>query len=374
MKILFICGSIESGYDGVGDYTKLICSSLVKRGYNANILALYDKRISGLVKETIISGNSSFNITRISHHTFQHQRFIWTQNCINLFNPDCISLQFVPYSYNSKGLPFWLPNFLNQIKGNHIWNIMFHELWIGRSKNVGFKNIAISYLQQFIIKQLIVKIKPQIIHTHLPVYMGNLKKMANNILPLPLFSNINPPINFCQTITNNSFKWAFFSQVDTLPDIINFINTLNIGLKENGFIPELIIIGGNKEKMLPYIEDFKSKCPLLRDVICTGFLNENEISLELRKCSLGITPVPQHGIGKSGSVAAFLSHGIPVAAPVFIKEFSEDGIGFFDNKWRDLIIIDPDFNEIKKAKKSAQIYKDMFTVEKICTKLINDLK
>lgn len=373
MKILFLCSSIESKNDGVGDYTKLICSALIKKGYCVSILALNDKYIAGFVKETVISENFSFNTNRISSGMPQSQKFALTQEIISTFNPDWVSLQFVPYGYNTKGLPFWLPNFLNKLIGKHSWHIMFHELWIGRNKNSSLKNKAISYMQEVIVRQLIKKISPQVIHTHLPVYMNNLKKITSNISPLPLFSNINPPINFLQSIADKRFRWAFFSQVDTSPEIINFINIFNVELLEKGISPELIIIGNNKNKMLGYVEEFKAKCPLFAHIACTGFLSENEISIELKYCNLGITPVPLHGIGKSGSVAAFLAHGIPVAVPIVMREHSNDGIGFFDKNWKGAIITNPSVNEIKNAKIIAQTYKDSFTVDNICELFIKDL-
>lgn len=373
MKILFLCSSIEPKKDGVGDYTKLICSALIKNGYCVSILALNDKYIAGFVKETVISGDFSFTTNRISLGMPQSQKFALTQEIISAFNPDWVSLQFVPYGYNTKGLPFWLPNFLNKLIGKHSWHIMFHELWIGRNQNMSLKNKVISYMQEVIVRQIIKKINPQVIHTHLPVYMNNLKKITSNISPLPLFSNISPPINFLQSIADKRFRWAFFSQVDTSPEIINFINIFNTELLEKGIFPELIIIGNNKNKMLGYVEEFKAKCPLFAHIECTGFLSENEISIELKYCNLGITPVPLHGIGKSGSVAAFLAHGIPVAVPIVMREYSNDGIGFFDENWKGAIITNPSVNEIQNAKIIAQTYKDSFTVDKICELFIKDL-
>jgi glycosyltransferase involved in cell wall biosynthesis len=373
MKILFLCSSIEPKKDGVGDYTRLICSALIKKGYSVSILALNDQYVTGFVKETVISEDFSFNTNRISVGISQSQKFALTQEIVSTFNPDWVSLQFVPYGYNTKGLPFWLPNFLNKLIGKHSWHIMFHELWIGRIQNMSLKNKVISYMQEVIVRQLMKKIKPQVIHTHLPVYMNNLKKITSNISPLPLFSNISPPINFSQSIADKRFRWAFFSQVDTSPEIINFINVFNVELLEKGISPELIIIGNNKNKMLGYVEEFKAKCPLFAHIACTGFLSENEISIELKYCNLGITPVPLHGIGKSGSVAAFLAHGIPVAVPIVMREYSNDGIGFFDKNWKGAIITNPSVNEIQNAKIIAQTYKDSFTVNNICELFIKDL-
>lgn len=374
MRILFLCSSIEIGNDGVGDYTTLICCDLVKKGHEVSIIALCDKYIKGTKVEKIVFENSFYDTVRIATDVLQKQRFDLCQNIVSKFNPDYISLQFVPYGFNKKGLPFWLAGFLNRLKGNHSWQFMIHELWIGRNSNVSFKDKVVSYLQEGIIKHLIRKTNPQIVHTHLPIYRTNLENFGFNIKPLPLFSNITPLEIESQSLGIKRFRWGFFSQVNADSDIINFINTFNEGLKKLGILPELVIIGGNKEKMRQYVEEFKSKCPLLTAVYSTGFLINSEISYELSKCDLGVTPVPRHAIGKSGSVAAFLAHGIPVAAPIQLMEYSVQGIGLFIESWKHSIMIDPNVNNIQKTKKVAEENKKMFCVDQICDLFLKDLQ
>ena len=42
MKIIFLCGSLEPGRDGVGDYVLLLSGELVRQGHQASIIALND--------------------------------------------------------------------------------------------------------------------------------------------------------------------------------------------------------------------------------------------------------------------------------------------------------------------------------------------
>ena len=46
MKIMFICGSLEPGKDGVGDYTRRLCAHLKKHHIEVGILAYNDKFIN----------------------------------------------------------------------------------------------------------------------------------------------------------------------------------------------------------------------------------------------------------------------------------------------------------------------------------------
>jgi hypothetical protein len=43
MKIIFLCGSLEPGCDGVGDYTRRLAGELIKQGHHIAAVALNDQ-------------------------------------------------------------------------------------------------------------------------------------------------------------------------------------------------------------------------------------------------------------------------------------------------------------------------------------------
>lgn len=43
MKIQFLCGSLEPGRDGVGDYTRRLAGELIRQGNDVSIIALNDR-------------------------------------------------------------------------------------------------------------------------------------------------------------------------------------------------------------------------------------------------------------------------------------------------------------------------------------------
>ena len=190
MKFLFICGSLEEGKDGVGDYTRRLCGALIRKGHWVEILSLCDYHVSSLVKQTQIIEQTPIVVRRIPKNTSYKQRLVWAQENVDELAPDWISLQFVLYSFHPKGLPYWLEGFLKQLKGKHQWQFMFHELWVGRNKNDTNKNRIVSYLQQILIKKLLKGINPSAINTHLPIFRDNLKEMGYTAHQLPLFSNV----------------------------------------------------------------------------------------------------------------------------------------------------------------------------------------
>lgn len=113
MDILFICGSVELGNDGVGDYTRRLCAKLIKEGHKAQILALCD-RIVFYTSESQVVEETSVIVHRIPIQASNKQRLFWLKEILKDFTPDWISLQYVPYSFNPKGLPFWLPYYLKK--------------------------------------------------------------------------------------------------------------------------------------------------------------------------------------------------------------------------------------------------------------------
>lgn len=189
MDILFICGSAEIGNDGVGDYTRRLCGMLLRAGHKAQILSLCDKTIF-FTSENQITEKTTVRAHRIPVTTDNKQRLAWVERILKDFQPDWISLQFVPYSFNPKGLPFWLPSFLKKIRGNHKWHIMFHELWLGIDAESSFKHKCIGKVQQIITKKIIQNTKAQSVNTQNKLYQFFLHSHNINAEVLPICGNI----------------------------------------------------------------------------------------------------------------------------------------------------------------------------------------
>lgn len=114
MEILFICGSAEIGNDGVGDYTRRLCGKLIRSGHQAQILSLCDHQAVSFTSEIQVVEDIAVTVHRIPIAAPNKERLIWLQHILREFEPDWISLQYVPYSFNPKGLPFWLPSYLKK--------------------------------------------------------------------------------------------------------------------------------------------------------------------------------------------------------------------------------------------------------------------
>jgi hypothetical protein len=353
MKILFICGALEPGKDGVGDYTRRLAGAVQSLGHQSSIIALYDP----FVKEETIAAqpaeNSTVQVLRISSNTGELNRYRRAKEWANAFDPLWISLQFVPYSFNPKGLPFSLARELRVllVKERQL-HIMFHEIWIGGEKSIDWKRWLTATLQQKIISRMISSLRPVMIHTQLPLAQYNLETIVKGIHPLPLFSNID---FFSQPIqpARNVLRVGFFSQAAASKPIISFMEDLCSNARAAGNNIELSFIGGNAARMQEAGEIFNKRGLFKNKITYTGFLSAEGISAALQRCSLGITQVPQHALGKSGSVAAFLHHGIPVAAPVVQQGKNARDIGFFSEGLCSAVLLSPDMQSLAIAKEAA---------------------
>ena len=307
MKILFICGSIEPGRCGVGDYTRRMCGELIRKGHEVNILSLMDLHVISFLNEYQEIEGVSINVYRIPFEVRKAERFDLAQNIIKKTKPDWISLQFVPYSFNFKGLPFWLPSFLKDIKGNHYWHIMFHELWLGIDIESSFRHKCIGKLQQLIIKKIIQNTKPQIINTQNKLYQYFLKRHYIDAEILPICGNI--PLTAVKNEVKEFTQFVLFGTIHNGAPFEDFIADL-VGASNKFKKPiKFIFIGKNGPELSNYekiLVNFKIDYEVL------GIQSENEISKILINSDFGISTTPYFQSEKSGVYAAYREHQLSI--------------------------------------------------------------
>lgn len=369
MKIIFLCGSLEPGKDGVGDYSRRLAGELIRQGHQSFIISLYDVHVQRLLFEEQESRGIVIPLLRLGGELSDKRRIATAKEKINLYKPDWISLQFVPFSFQKKGLPWKLAKQLSLLGKDEKWHIMFHEIWVeGYDK----KSKILSLLQQCIIKNMARRLNPEIAHTHLPAYKNRLRKAGIKTKNLSIFSNLeeleNPPVKITEI-----FTIGFFSQVRPRISVNIFLKELIQEITSTGKDFQILIIGGKKEaneileveiNLIPGVEN---------KIKQTGFLEGNNLLQTIDECHLGMTPVPRHVLGKSGSVAAFLSRGIPVAAPYVKPGYESLEIGFFKPKIARAILIKPTLFAFSKADQAAKSISGKLKVETIAPKFLSNL-
>ena len=315
-RILFVCGTLAPGLDGVGDYTRRLAGELGTRGIPTFLIASHDKRTDTIISEP--------GLLRIPYAYNAAQRIPLLRRAIHDFAPSFTSLQYVPYSFNNKGAPLAFVWAARQLRDLGPWHLMFHELWVDDRGWATPKNYAIARLQQLCARLLVDALRPSVMHTQLPAYQSRLLEQTNiRVHPLPLFANIAPALPAPRPAGKN-YRVGFFSQMELAPAILTFISRLRQWLTATDRTLTVALLGGSAQKVSATATELRGQFADL-DVDPLGFLDEEELSTRLYELDLGITPVRYHAIGKSGTVAAFLTHRRPVAVPCV----TEAGPSFF---------------------------------------------
>lgn len=324
MKIAFVCGSVEPGKDGVGDYVKQLASALQQSGHHVYVIALNDAYVQTYSAETPQSGSGSIPFYRIPAVFAHKTRKAHLISILSDIQADWVSFQFVPYAFDPKGLPFRLPALLRhpQLKGLK-WHIMFHELWLGISKVSPLKHKVIGAFQKYIIRRLITSLKPEFISTSNILYQNTLKRSGIDADVLPLFSNIavhEPDIKYvkevlqsCGIDDNNRNAWKIFCIFGSIYPASRLESAFAELCRDN---PEkqLLLIGMGRYSAWASGE-FERLKAMFSDRIKfqhLGVLDEVHISSILQHVDVGISCTPLEHIGKSGVYAAFKLHGLEV--------------------------------------------------------------
>ena len=96
MKILFLCGSLAYQKDGVGDYTRKLAGELIKQGNDCKLVALMDKEVLSDTHEIQEIDGVKMEVLRLPYENGFHQNIMHSKHWIDSFNPNWISLQYVP--------------------------------------------------------------------------------------------------------------------------------------------------------------------------------------------------------------------------------------------------------------------------------------
>ncbi len=369
MKIIFICGCLEPGKDGVGDYTRRLACELVKQGIIVGALALNDYFVNTVQTEKQASDGSDIQVYRIPGDWNRSKKKQYAKKWVENHNPEWLSLQFVLYSYNKKGLPFGLRSMLKDIAGDRKWHIMCHELWIGISSQSPLKEFFLGSIQKIILKRLLQALNPEIINTQIKLYQSLLNQLGFETQILPLFSNIPfhrevsklaEKLNINKVPLQKRAVLILFGSIHPLAPVQQFASEAIAYFKKERYTNiSLCLIGRTGEEKYEWINVFESKGFVINDL---GEENIENISIALQKATIGLSTTPLYLIEKSGTAIAMRLHKLPIISvskhwrprngikvnfPNDVLEYKE---GNFENVFK-LNPYDSRRNEIKEVAK-----------------------
>ena len=326
MRICFITSCLEPGRDGVGDYARLLAAECIRQGHECCLVSMNDSFLTQ-PSQSIDTNEVKIYTLRLPASISWHQRSSHVEKFLYLFQPDWVSLQFVPYGFQDKGLVVGLSKWLRPlIQGRHL-HIMFHELWIGQSVGTSLKEQLVGAVQKHFVLRLIKQLKPNLIHTSNATYVALLQQIGVISDCLPIFSNIPVADNNGDNwifpklqklglninLENRTQFWffGFFGNLPpTWPAEPLFTSLHQAGIQHQRKIV-VISIGLLRAGEILW-ESLSKKYSHNFTFLQLGEQLPNRVSEFLNSIDFGIATSPDIVIGKSGTVAAMLEHGLPV--------------------------------------------------------------
>lgn len=329
MKILFICGSLEPGKDGVGDYTASLASELIGKGHQAMIVGLADGHVEHLIEAARTERGRSVPCRRIPKSESWEAKLASLRQAVDAFDPDWISFQFVPWTYQKKGCVFGLGAKLRAAIGSgRRVQVMFHELWIGASADDPPAQRIFGFVQKLSIRALLRTLRPDLCHTSNPVFLRRLSALEPGSRLLPLFGNIpivdGSPAEALDLIAAHSGgapgpggrgDWILAGVFGTIHPAWDPADALADCLKhvgEGGKKLAIVLIGRNGSLKERLRERLRARFGDRLHWIEVGPQPASVLSQLFRILDFAFATSPLPLIGKSGSALAMLEHGVPL--------------------------------------------------------------
>ena len=352
LNIVFILGTLEEHKCGVSDYVRRICEYLDKKDYRCTCIAMNDRYICTENKiRTILAGTDNTELLRLSSKIPWWKRIQYTKKTIEGINPNVVSIQFVPYDFNSKGLALPLVALILIISREIKWHIMFHELWILQYKFdsiTSFIKKIIAEAQKTIILTMTYVCKPCIVHVSNYLYQLRLANYGICSDVLPIFSNI-PLIPIKEKVSRNKNSWRFvvFGRITEFWNQYELLEKIEKARIKHGIDHcEFLSIGKTSDMGKRIWQDMKDLANGLYPAFTfhyEGEISQKEISLHLQTSDFGLSTTPSALVQKSGSVAAMLRHGLPVIISRITDQNNTLNKSLMER--RGFIILDKDFEE-----------------------------
>jgi hypothetical protein len=235
--------------------------------------------------------------------------------------PDRASLQYVPYGFQKKGLPFSLPARLAAAVPVAGWHVMFHELWVGITRSSPWKHKLAGCFQRGIVKNLIKRLRPVAVHTSNPLYLELLQNAGIRAKRLPLFGAIDldgsqlgwmaDRLAELGITARNRKEWFLAGMFGSCyPDfpLERQILGLSTRASESGKKIALFGIGGG----VGTGEEWEKRArQVLPSVVARHFGRQDEarVSALLQTLDLAMPSTPAEFLGKSSAAASMALHG-----------------------------------------------------------------
>jgi len=328
MRLLFLNSSLAPGRDGVGDHLRLLAGECQRCGHPSAIIALQDHYVTEPDESVLNAGAVKIPLLRLPAASAWSERIDRTAAFRSWWQPDWISLQFVSYGFNDRGLAFNLKSIFQTLTAGCPLHLMFHELWLGGDKSSPLRHRLVGGLQRYGIRRLVAGLKPQRVSTSNPAYAAILRSIGVEAAILPLFGNIPISAIDLAALFPAMLAGAGIPREGAGRDqwwLGLFFGTLYSNWKAEPLMGTLIRAALHAHKRVCLVlagfagavgeatwENLQRDYG--RDIVFVKFGEQpvETISALMQIADFGISASPWQLIGKSSSTAAMLDHGLPV--------------------------------------------------------------
>ena len=332
---MLVCSGLEAGRDGVGDYCRFLAEEFAKLGHASMALSLNDRLVERETSGVCGSGRG-VELVRLPALESPRARYARAKGVIEQWRPDWVSLNFVSYGFQSRGLPIAELSFLPRLFAARHLAVMLHELWVGLDDDRSPKNrLLYGPVQRRLLLALLRRLRPARLGTTNPCYRAVLAGYGVDAEVVPLFGNI--PVGRqnaddwlyrdlaaqgaidADFVRPRSWLLGMFGLIDPSWPAATVFSRL-AGIAQRADRRAVIVsIGNAGEHASALFDHAKALSPQLNFAIL-GPRPAERISQFLNSVDFGLSSYPYSLLGKSGAVAAMLEHGLPVIVSRGLRE------------------------------------------------------
>lgn len=314
-RIVIVTSRIAAGTDGVGDYTRALAGELARIGNES--LAIGLNQASPHPWFEVFPPRATPAIPSLAEAAGP-QRWSAAREVIDRFDPDIVSFQYVSYAFARRGLTWNVGRSFRAIAGDRPVELNSHELWSGFDVAANLHDRIQGYLQYRLYLRFLRQLRPAVIHVSNPTYVEMFRQISQRAILSPLFGNVpvtdaGPPAGTegFEDPPDTVWRVLFFGSIHAEWPPEPLMARLLAAARQAG--RKLVVISAGRigpglpvwERM---IAAHSGQCRFVR----LGELRAEVISGVINRAHFGVSTSPLCLIGKSGTVAAMLEHGLPV--------------------------------------------------------------
>ena len=328
-RIALLSAGLEEGRDGVGDYCRRLAASLADYGVECLLLALHDHLVKAPSETAMAAGETLIPIHRLPQRLPMAEKIAAAGAILSRWKPDWVSLHFVCYGFHPKGTVFrelyWLPTLLAPYRVH----MLFHELWIGEGVFRTRVTAVKGAIQRALMLYLVRRLRPQVVDTTNEFYQALLARGGVKAGILPLFGNI--PVTATgadawlfdlvsgaggpdlRRHRRRCWVFALFGRLVPEWPAAASLHRLRDAADRAGMRTLVILAGVTGPQTERLVARWRSVIAEI-DFVVIGPRSPAELSQLFNTADFGLTSHPYYALGKSGTVAAMIEHGLPVIA------------------------------------------------------------